>query len=133
MTVTHVYADTEQLLVGWAPGIVSCRALTETPDDLADVLTTTPVVRITRIGGPSQVGFDQPTVDFDCFGLTRPAAKAFAISLQSAVELQLPGYYNTYGTVLAAVTISGPAWRPWDNSNVRRIGFTTRLSVHSRT
>lgn len=131
MTVT-AYADAEQLLIGWCPTVAECRPCTETPEDLATVLATQPVVRITRIGGPSLVGFDNPLVDFDCFGLTRPAAKAFAIQLQTAVELTLPGYFNNYGTVLTALTVSGPSWRPWENTNIRRFGFSSRLIVHAR-
>lgn len=133
MTVTHVYADTEQLLVGWAPTVIPCRALTETPADLETVLDTTAVVRVTRIGGSSAVGIDEPLVDFDCFALTRTAAKAFAIQLASAVDLQLSGYFNQYGTVNAVVMVSGPSWRPWENTNIRRFGFTARLTVHTRT
>lgn len=133
MTVTHVYADTEQLLVGWLPTVIQCRALTETPADLEVVLATTPVVRITRIGGSSLLGIDHPLVDFDCFGLTRTAAKAFAIQLASAVELQLPGYFNQYATVNAVTVPSGPSGRPWANTNIRRVGFSANLTVHTRT
>lgn len=130
---TTMYADVEQLLIGWAPTVVACRPLTETPDNLQVVLATQPVVRITRIGGPtSDPGIDQPTVDFDCFGLTRPSAKAFALQLWSLVDLQLSGYSNSHGVVLASRTLSGPSWRPWENTDVRRFGFTVRLTVHSR-
>lgn len=130
--MTLLYADTEQLLIGWCPTAVTCRAVTEVPENLATVLAAMPVVRITRIGGPSAVGFDQPLIDFDCFGLDRPPAKQFAIALSSAVESRLAGYFNQYGTVNRADTISGPSWRPWENPNVRRFGFTTRLVVHAR-
>lgn len=134
MTVTHVYADVEQLLVGWLPTVIACRPLTETPADLLAVLATTPVVRVTRIGGPTgDPGFDEPTVDFDCFGLTRPSAKWFAYQLWSAVDLQLHGYSNLYGTVLSAQSISGPSSRPWVDTNLRRFGFTAHLTVHART
>lgn len=133
MTVTHVYADVEQLLIGWVPTVIPCRAVTETPANLLDVLATTPVVRITRNGGgTSDPGFDAPLVEFDCFGLTRPTAKYFAYQLWSAVDLQLHGYTNPYGTVLAAQAISGPSWRPWVDTNLRRFGFTARLTVHTR-
>lgn len=134
MTVTHVHADVEQLFIGWVPTVLNARALTETPADLAAVLVDTLVVRITRVGGPSGApGFDSPTVDWDCFGLTRPAAKQFAIQLASAVEFQSCGYFNAYGTVSTSQVISGPSWRPWDNTSLRRFGFTTRHSIHSRT
>lgn len=134
MAVTHVHADVEQLFIGWAPTVLSCRPLTETPADLAAELTVQPVVRITRIGGPSGLpGFDNPMVDWDCFGLTRPAAKAFAYQLAAAVEFQLPGYFNPYGVVSTALIISGPSWRPWDNTGLRRFGFTSRHAIHSRT
>lgn len=133
-----MHTDIEQLIIGWLPTIFTVRVLTETPggdppNDLATLLATTPVVRVVRIGGPTGLpGFDYPTVDFDCFALTRPAAKALAFQTQAAVEYRLPGYFNPYGTVLTAETISGPSWRPWDNTGLRRFGFTTRLAVHSR-
>lgn len=133
MTVTHTYADVEQMLVGWCPTVIDCRALTETPNNLATVLADTLVVRVTRIGGAGAVGIDNPLVDFDCFALTRTAAKAFAISLQSAVELQLPGYSNAYGTILNAPTVSGPSWRPWEDTSIRRFGFSSRPAVHTHT
>lgn len=139
MTVAHLYCDVEQLLVGWAPMAITCRAATdipggEPPDDLASVLAVQPFIQIVRVGGPNgKPGFDQPTVDWNCFGLSRTAAKATAIQLQTAVLTQLRGYSNPYGTVLDTDVLSGPSWRPYDNTSVRRFGFTTRLSVHSRT
>lgn len=126
------YADVEQLLIGWAPTITTLRALTETPADLDTLLATTPVMRITRIGGATIApGIDFPTVDFDCFGLTRPAAKGFAIQMMTAVDLHLSGYTNFYGTVNETAIRSGVAWRPWENPNIRRFGFTAALAVHS--
>lgn len=132
MTVTHTYADVEQLLIGWIPTVVLARAVTETPDKMETVL---PIIRVTRVGGPSLVGFDQPTIDIDCFAATRPAAKALAIQLHAAIEYQLPGFTNTYGTVIETQALSGPAWRPWDiagPSGLRRFGALYRMIVHSR-
>lgn len=133
MTAVHSYADVEQLLVGWTPTVVTARALTETPSNLDTLIATEPVVRVTRIAGPiGDPGFDQPLVDFDCFALKRPAAKALAIQLMSAVFYLLPGYGNAYGAVLQAVIRSGPAVRPWENAKIRRVGFSASLVVQSR-
>lgn len=130
MTAVHSFADVEQLLYGWVSTVVTARAVTEAPTDLAGQV---PLVRITRIGGPmTATGFDQPTVDFDCFEVKGPKAKTLAIALASAVLYQLPGFSNPYGTVLETVIRSGPAWRPWENQALRRFGFTAAMSVHSR-
>lgn len=129
---THLMADVEQLFISWVPTVMTARGCTETPADLAAVLVDMPVVRITRVGGPSNPsGFDSPTLDWDCFGLTRTAAKSFAIQLVSAVLHKSSGYFNAYGVVSGSQIISGPSWRPWDNTGLRRFGFTTRHSVHS--
>jgi hypothetical protein len=133
VTVVHSFADVEQLLYGWVPTVVTARAVTETPSNLATVTATEPLVRLTRIGGPvGDPGFDEPIVDFDCFGSNRPAAKALAIQLMAAVLYLLPGYTNNYGSVLNSEIRSGPSIRPWVNTNIRRVGFTAALTVHSR-
>lgn len=131
MSVLHVHADVEQLLVGWVPTVVTARAVTELPNDLTGQV---PVVRIVRVGGPTGLpGFDTPTVVIDCFDVTRPAAKTLALQVQAAVEYQLPRFFNPYGTVLATECVSGPSWLPYDNTNVRRFSATYRMTMHNRT
>jgi len=134
VSVTGIHCDPEQLLIGFFPTVLTVRALTDTPPDLANVITDVGgVIQVFRIGGPTGApGFDYPTVDIDCYGLNRPAAKALAYQAQAACEFQLCGYGNRYGTVQTVRTISGPSWRPYANTNVSRVGFTVRLAIHSR-
>ena len=124
--MTTVYADVEQMLVGWVPTVVGAACSTELP---ANLQTRLPWVRVGRIGGPSNYGIDQPTVATDVFAATRPAAKALAYDLYSAFEFELPRYMNAYGTVLTAESISGPFWQPWDDTTLRRFGMTHRITV----
>lgn len=121
-----MFADVEPLLTAWLAGrFPDARAVTELPSDISTGL----FVQVERIGGSDEEWIDHPRVDFDCYGPTRQAARTFARQVQKAVLSELPGYSNDQGTVLGVGTVSGPAWRPYDNTNVRRFGFTADLDV----
>jgi hypothetical protein len=121
-----MFADIEPLLVGWFTArFPDARAVTELPGDISSGL----FLQVTRIGGLDDDWIDHPRVDLDCYGQTRAAARRFALQVQKAVLFDLPGYTGPDGTVLASSTAGGVAWRPYDNTNVRRFGLTVDLDV----
>lgn len=123
---TPVYADVERLLVAFLPGqLGGVRVLTELPANLADVL---PVVAVLRLGGTdASVAFDVATVDVDVYAASRAAASALAEQVRRALRFALP---HTAG-VRHVQTLSAPAWRPYDNTALRRFGATYQLTVQA--
>lgn len=122
--------DIEALLVPWLAATLNVRAVTELPADLADVL---PVVRSLRIGGPDLDDYallDLPTVTIDCYDAGWSAASTLAGRVHAAIRSTLPGTVHDGGVVTRTRTISGPSWRPYDDTNLRRFGATYQIIVH---
>lgn len=108
------------------------RVCTELPADLAGQV---PLVQVVRIGGPHS-GEDPyiqvPTVSVDTFAGDR----ASATDLSHQVDLALRRITGTtvHGARFGIVrTLSGPAWRPWDDTSVRRFGATYSLWMRALT
>jgi hypothetical protein len=126
------FSGVEALLIGWLKTqLPSVRFLTDTPADLA---TAGPVVQVARIGGPSSdddPSFQSPTVSVDCFAADRISATLLAQQIDDALRKALPGVTTGGATVTKVATISGAAWRPWDDLKVRRVGATYVLYLKS--
>jgi len=132
--------DIEAALTAWLssrfPGIRVC---TELPAQLVEVIGDAGgVVRVTRIGGGTSTAnpaLDTPTVDVDCFGDTRIDARALAVQVQSALLLDLPGSDIAGGSVPkhGVTQTLGPAWRPYDDTDVRQIGATYSIKTRARS
>ena len=129
-------ADVEAMLIPWFAAVLSVRAVTWLPADLASVL---PIIQVARIGGGSDDNlptFDFPTVSIDCFGADRAGGFALAASVDAAIRTTLPGTLHTVDAVSAVVTktqtVTGPSWRPYDDPSVRRFGATYRLLIRTR-
>lgn len=129
-------ADIEAILIPWLSQVVSARAVTELPADLASIA---PVVQIVRIGGPSDddvPSFDMPTVSIDSYGIGRPAAATLAVAVENAIRVALPNTLHTAGNTSTVITktqtVTGPSWRPYDDITVRRFGATYRLHIRAR-
>jgi hypothetical protein len=124
------FGGVEALLIGWLKTqLPSVRFLTDTPADLA---TAVPVVQVVRVGGPSDdddPSFQSPTVSVDCFAVDRVAATLLAQQVDDALRKALPGAITGGATVTKVQTISGAAWRPWDDLKVRRMGATYVLHL----
>ena len=124
------FGGVEALLIGWLKTqLPSVRFLTDTPADLA---TAVPVVQVVRVGGPSSDDdptFQSPTVSVDCFAADRVAATLLAQQVDDALRKALPGASTGGATVSKVATISGAAWRPWDDLKVRRMGATYVLHL----
>lgn len=124
--------DVEALLIPWLASTLTVRAVTDLPANLADVL---PVVQVTRIGGPDDDNlsrFDIPAVDIDCYDADRAKASALAGRVHDALRITLPGLTVGAGTVTKVQTITGPSWRPYDDTLLRRIGASYRLHIRTR-
>lgn len=125
-----MYADVERLLVALLPGLTGgVRACTDLPADLLQVL---PVVQVARIGGTdSSVSLDVATVDVDSYAASRQAANELAGQVRHALLFALPGAAAAGGVVTRVQTLSAPAWRPYDNTTLRRVGASYQLTVRA--
>ena len=123
-------ADVEQLLVTAAAAqFPDARVCTELPAAI-----TGPTIQFERIGGPDRVpSLDPAVVDVECFDLTRAAANALANSVRDWIRYQLRGYTDQAqgATVSEVATVQGPGWRPYENTNVRRVGASYAVTVHN--
>lgn len=129
-----MFADVEKLLIAWLPAVFpDAYPCAETPAD-PEFTQSLPIIEVTRIGGDDTVhGVDRATVDVECYGVDRNAASVLAANVRTALRKQLPGFTGAEGTVARVETISAPAWRPYDNTDVRRFGGTYRITVHALT
>jgi hypothetical protein len=130
--VYPAYADVERLLVAWLPSqLDGTRTVTDLPSNLGSVL---PLVQVTRLGGADlQPSLDRPVVDIDCYATDRAGASDLAQKVRDLVRLLLPGQ-QVDGVLVARVdTVSGPSWRPYDNTSLRRFGASYQLITQRGT
>lgn len=125
------YPDVEKLLVAQLADHLSVRVVTDTPSNLALIL---PVVQVTRFGGSDVApGIDRPNVDIDVYAATRTLAKTLAEKVRYTLLYVLAGTSTGEATVSRVDTISGPSYRPYDNTALRRVGATYQLTLHAKT
>jgi hypothetical protein len=118
------YVDVERLLVGWLHTTLAVRCVTDLPATLP-----LPIVQVGRIGGTdTDRGVDAAMVDIECYAADRPTTQALAENVRNALRYVLPGT-TVGGTYVSRVdTVSGPARRPYDNTNVTR--YVGTYSLH---
>ncbi|MFI9204037.1 hypothetical protein [Streptomyces sp. NPDC053048] len=125
-----MWPDAEAALVAWLTPHLGVRVCTETPADLDHAV---PLLRLQRIGGGDD-GFrlDLAVVDIDAFAATRAEAAGLAARTRGALLGKLPGAIapTAAAAFTAASTVSAPAWRPWENPAVTRIGATYAIRLH---
>lgn len=129
-------ADVEALLIPWLASTLTVRAVTDLPadDPPGSFLAGLPYVQVTRIGGADDdnlSSFDAPTVDVDCYAADRESVSALAARVHDALRVTLPGLTLAGATVTKVQTITGPSWRPYDNTSLRRFGATYRIRIRS--
>ena len=128
--------DVEALVTQWLTSrLDEVRVVAELPAAFEQAL---PVVQVTCLPGPKDARpwngdlplLWSPRVDLDAYAATR--AEAFDLaSLVSGHLHALRGSGNAWGHVAHVAEVSGPAWRPDFNSNVRRAGLTAALTVRA--
>ncbi|MGI9091538.1 MAG: hypothetical protein ACR2GG_10600 [Gemmatimonadaceae bacterium] len=129
--IAPAYVDVVGGLVGWThanvPGVM--RVFTEAPANLADVL---PAVRVGPESGSGDAAFglDAAVVDFDCFAVDYAAARDLAGRLRTALRFTLPGQQVSGAWVTAVDTASRPHELGWDNTNLRRVGFSVDIYLY---
>lgn len=123
--------DEESVVRDWlADRFPDAFCCTETPADMASVL---PVIRVLSLGGPeTQLTMDKPSLSISCYDVGRIAASNLAKQVFQAMRFQFPGYVFGMGASVNKVrTISGPAFRPYDNTDLRCFGMTLQVTFHT--
>lgn len=92
-----------------------------------------PVIQVGNIGGQDRFNLNANTVDIDVYNPTRITARDLTYQVWSDLRFVLRGYTTTDQMVTRVDTINSPAWRPYDNTNLRRIGLTVQVIVHTPT
>lgn len=120
--------DIEVELVAWLGAELSVRVATELPATLADIL---PVLLVQRVGGDDDTfRLDRALVDVDAYAATRAEAAALAASARSRLVAALRGATTVNAVFGRVSTVQAPAWRPYENTNLRRIGATYEIFFH---
>lgn len=124
-------AIAETVLLTWLKAAFpAARVVTETPGDLADVV---PCIQVSRFGGADEYvsTFDNPSMDFDCYAATRGEARQLAYDVRSSLRDDLPGQVVAGASIVRVRTISGPAWTPYNNTNLRRFTYSAQIRLRS--
>lgn len=128
-TFRDPFPDIETALVNGLPPLLvvpgggTVSAGTTTPSNLDARL---PFLRVTLVEDPDDGVTRQATVDIDIFGGTR--AVAYALGEQTrGLMLSLRRLDGV--TIDRVLTVSGPKRVPWDNTNIRRVLATYRIST----
>lgn len=123
------YTPAESVIRNWLDArFPAARVVTETPDNLADVL---PCIVVGGFGGGDDViTIDETNIDIQYFAATRTLARDGAEEVRGAMRFELPGQSTDGVFVLAVDTMSKPSWAPYDNTNVRRFIATYHVTIH---
>jgi hypothetical protein len=127
------WPGTERLVHDWLVADLGVRVCSELPADLAEVM---PLIQAVRIGGPHDDNDPYvliPTVSIDVFAADRAGATELADAVDLSLRRRLPGAHVLGASVGLVRTLSGPSWRPWDDTRVRRFGATYQLWVKTPT
>ena len=123
-----MWPDVEIELVAWLDTALSVRNCTELPANLLEEL---PINQLQRIGGDDD-GFrlDRALVSLDSYGITREAASMLARQTRHELVVNLRGVKTTTAVFGGVSTVSAPAWRPYENPGLRRMGATYEIYFH---
>jgi hypothetical protein len=127
------FADVDDLIVTWLP-TVGISATTITTDDVLrmDLAYAMPLIQVVTYGGTDRAGvLDDVNLDIDVYAATRDMAVDLAEEIRTAVLDMLPGYHVPGATVAKTRTSQRPAWRPYDNTAIRRRQAAYTITVHA--
>jgi hypothetical protein len=123
-----MWPDVEAELNAWLEARLSVVHVTDLPADLGDRL---PVNQVQRVGGDDDsIRLDRALVDVDSYAVDRAAASLLARRTRDALVVTLRGVQTTNAVFGRVSTISAPAWRPYENPNLRRMGATYEIYFH---
>ena len=123
-----MWPDVEIELVAWLTTALDVRHCTELPADLLDVL---PVNQIQRVGGDDDsFRLDRALISVDTYAATREAASTLARQTRHELVVNLRGVKTTAAVFGGVSTIAAPAWRPYENPGLRRMGATYEIYFH---
>jgi hypothetical protein len=123
-----MWPDVEIELVAWLTAALDVRHCTDLPADLTDEL---PLNQIQRVGGDDDsFRLDRALVSLDSYGATREAASTLARQTRHQLVTVLPGVKTTAAVFGRVSTVSAPAWRPYENPALRRMGATYEIYFH---
>lgn len=123
------YPAPERILADFLTADLGVRVCSEVPADLADVV---PLVQAVRVGGPAHDRdpfFLMPTINVDCFDADRASAMDLAHAVDLSLRRRLSGATVLGARIGRVATITGPSWRPWDDTDVRRFGATYQIWI----
>jgi hypothetical protein len=123
-----MWPDIEVELIAWLKAQLNVRHLTDLPADLAGVL---PVNQVTRVGGDDDgLRLDRALVDIDSYAADRAGASLLARQTRDKLVVGLRGVQTTHAVFGRVSTIAAPAWRPYENPGLRRVGATYEVYFH---
>ncbi|MFD1277463.1 hypothetical protein [Streptomyces kaempferi] len=120
--------DVEAELVAWLKAELAVRVVTDLPANLG---SDGPVLQLQRIGGDDDsFRLDRALVDVDSYAVDRPTASQLMTQTRGLLLVKLRGVTTGAAVFTAARTISAPAWRPYENTSLRRFGATFEIFCH---
>jgi len=123
-----MWPDVEIELVAWLTDALDVRHCTDLPADLTGAL---PINQVQRVGGDDDsFRLDRALVSLDSYAATREAASTLARQSRHQLITVLPGVKTTSAVFGRVATVSAPAWRPYENPNLRRMGATYEIYFH---
>ncbi|OPC84243.1 hypothetical protein B4N89_27900 [Embleya scabrispora] len=123
------FVDIEVLLIAWLsagrPGTTWAAELDN------DLLSYLPCGQVVRVGGDDDgTRLDRALVDVDIYAAGRAQAADIAAWTRTALTRNLPGSSLPGAVVGRVSTVSAPAWRPYENTALRRMGATYEVFLH---
>lgn len=124
-----MWPDIEVELVAWLTAALNVRHCTDLP---ADLMSELPINQVQRIpgGGDDNFRLDRALISLDSYGATREAASLLARQARNELVMNLPGVKTTGAVFGRVATVSAPAWRPYENPSLRRMGATYEIYFH---
>lgn len=123
-----MWPDVEAELNAWLEAQLSVVHVTDLPANLTDIL---PVNQVQRIGGDDDsIRLDRALVTVDSYAADRVGASLLARQTRDKLVVTLRGVQTTAAVFGRVSTISAPAWRPYENPALRRMGATYEIFFH---
>jgi hypothetical protein len=123
--------DIEVELIAWLNTLVPDGTVVrdELDNSLLDELPTVQVQR--SAGDDDGIRLDRALVDIDVYAVSRAVAAALSAQIRGWLLIRLRGSTTENAVFGRVSTVSAPAWRPYENTGLRRYGATYEIFFHS--